>query len=73
MGLNGELRRATQEDIDLYLTHPCNTKITDYTEGGSFLYEDAIKNMEKREMKKAIKVLFFRNCVPVEMYKSIIY
>ncbi len=43
MGLNGELRRANQEGIDLYLTHPYNTKITDYTEGGTLSYEDAMK------------------------------
>ena len=29
-GLNNELRRANQEGIDLYLTHPNNTNIIDY-------------------------------------------
>lgn len=61
-GLNNELRRANQEGIDLYLTHPNNTNIIDYTEGGTLSHEDAMKSIEKkisekRKIKRALKVM----------------
>ena len=59
-GLNNELRRANQEGIDLYLTHPNNTNIIDYTEGGTLSHEDAMKkyreeNFGEKENKESLK------------------
>ena len=51
-GLNSELRRANQKGIDLYLTHPNNTKNTDYTEGGTLSYEDAMKKYKEENFGK---------------------
>lgn len=56
----GELRRANQEGIDLYLTHPNNANINDYTEGGTLSHEDAMKkyreeNFGEKENEEGLK------------------